>query len=112
MLYLKSSEYERLKGPFACEQISNTYINKRQVLVVKIEPALAGIDYNQGFNAISHLLLIAKYKDKDLKKLSKFPIDVVVFIPDNLNEPLSMDRQWSEMQSIGWAELHDIYPKE
>jgi|GEM_PF-1170209 len=111
MLYLTSNEYERLKGPYTCEPENNIYINKRQVLVVKIEPSLAGIEYNLGFKAITHLLLIAKYKDSDLKKMNKFPIDVVVFIPDNLEEPLNLNRRWSKMQSIGWAELHNVYPK-
>jgi hypothetical protein len=82
------------------------HINKRQVLAVKIEPPLAGIDFNKGMRAINYLLLIAKYKDAEIKNLNKFPIDVVVFIPDNLEEPLKIEKKWSEMISIGWAELH------
>jgi len=107
MLYITSTEYERLSGPIACELVSNTHINKRQVLIVKIEPALAGIDFNIGLRAINYLLLIAKYKDSEIKNLNKFPIDVVVFIPDNFEDPLKIDRRWSKMKSIGWAELSE-----
>lgn len=107
MLNLTSTEYERLTGPIACEIVSNMHVNKRQVLVVKIEPPLAGIDYGRGFRAINYLLLIAKYKDAEIKNLNKFPIDVVVFVPDNLEEPLKIERKWSEMESIGWAELNE-----
>ncbi|MPN18217.1 hypothetical protein SDC9_165576 [bioreactor metagenome] len=82
-------------------------MNKRQVLVVKIEPPLAGIDYGRGFQAINYLLLIAKYKDAEIKNLNKFPINVVVFVPDNLEEPLKIERKWSKMESIGWAELNE-----
>lgn len=106
MLYLTSAEYETLTGPIACEVVSNMYINKRQVLVVKIEPSLAGIDYGRGLQAINYLLLIAKYKDSEIKNLNKFPIDVIVFIPDNLEEPLKIERMWSKMESIGRAELN------
>ena len=106
MLYLTSTEYERLAGPIACVITSNRYVNKRQVLVVKITPPLAGIDYNRGLQIINHLLLIAKYKDDEIKKLDKFPIDVVAFIPDDLKEPLKIKRKWTEMDSIGWAELY------
>jgi hypothetical protein len=75
--------------------------------VVKIEPPLAGIDYGRGFQAINYLLLIAKYKDAEIKNLNKFPINVVVFVPDNLEEPLKIERKWSKMESIGWAELNE-----
>lgn len=112
MLYLTSTEYERLSGPITCEPIDNIYINKRQVLVVKIEPSLAGIDFNKGLQAINYLLLIAKYKDAEIKNLNKFPIDVVVFVPDNPEAPLRIDRKWSEMQSIGWVELNDVQPNQ
>lgn len=107
MLYLTSIEYERLTGPIACEIVSNMYINKRQALVVKIAPPLTGIDYGRGFRAINYLLLTAKYKDAEIKNLNKFPIDVVVFVPDNLEEPLKIERKWSKMESIGWAELNE-----
>lgn len=106
MLYLTSIDYEKLSGPISCELVSNMHVNKRQVLVVKIKPPLSGIDFNKGFRAINYLLLIAKYKDVEIKNLNKFPIDVVVFVPDNLEEPLSIGRKWSEMESIGWAELN------
>ncbi|MBE6341548.1 MAG: hypothetical protein E7069_12605 [Bacteroidales bacterium] len=105
MFYLTSTEYENLRGPIICEIISNVYVNKRQVILVRITPPMAGIDYGVGFRAITHLLLVAKYKDKEIKALDKFPIDVVVFLPDNFEDPLNIDRKWSEMNSIGWAEL-------
>jgi hypothetical protein len=38
MLNITSTEHERLTGPIACEIVSNMHMNKRQVLVVKIEP--------------------------------------------------------------------------
>jgi len=107
MLYLTSTEYERLTGPIVCEIVNNIYMNKHQVLVVKIEPPLVGVDYDRGFQTINYLLLIAKYKDEEIKNLNKFPIDVVVFIPDNLEEPLKIERKWTEMDSIGWAELNE-----
>ena len=107
MLNLTSTEYERLTGPITCEILSNMYVNNRQVLVVKIEPPLTGIDYGRGFRAINYLHLISKYKDAEIKNLNKFPIDVIVFVPDNLEEPLKIDRKWSKMQSIGWAELNE-----
>ena len=106
-MYITSTEYENLAGPISCNVISNIYVNKRQVLVVEINPTLAGIDYGKGFNAITHLLLIAKYNDEEIKRLDKFPIDVVVFVPDNIEEPLKIERKWSEMNSIGWAELNN-----
>ena len=106
MLYLTSTEYESISGPIACELVNNTYVNKHQVLVVRIEPPLAGIDFNKGLQAINYLLLIAKYKDAEIKKLNRFPIDVVVFVPDNLEDPLRINRKWSKMESIGWAELN------
>lgn len=106
MLFLTSNEYLNLTGPIFCEVINNTYVNSRQVLVVKINPPFSGIDYNLGLKAINYLLIIAKYKDSDIKTLSNFPIEVVVFIPDNLEEPLKIERKWSEMLSIGWADLN------
>jgi hypothetical protein len=107
MLYLTSTEYERLTGPIACEIVSNMLVKKRQALIVKIEPPLAGIDYGRGLRAINYLVLIAKYNDAEIKNLNKFPIDVVVFLPDYIEEPLKIERKWSKMDSIGWAELNE-----
>lgn len=84
------------------------HVNKRQALVVKIEPPLAGIDYGRGLLAINYLVLISKYKDAEIKNLNKFQIDVVVFVTDNLEKPLKIERKWSKMESSGWAELNEI----
>lgn len=108
MLYLISTEYERLTGPITCEIVTNMYVNRRHALVVKIDPPLAGIDYSRGFQAINYLILVAKCKDAEIKNLNKFPIDVIVFLPDNLEEPLRVERKWSKMNSIGWAEINKV----
>lgn len=105
MLYLTSTEYERLAGPIQCEIVSNSRINKRQVLVIKIDPPFSGIDFGRGLHAVNYLILTAKYKDSQIKQLSDFPIEVIVFIPDNLDQPLNINRKWSDMQSIAWATL-------
>ena len=104
--YLTSSEYENLKGPFECEIISNTFLHNRQVLLVSIEPWMAGIDYGLGYISIKKLFLLAKYKDKELHLLNKFPIDVHVIIPDNTDNPIESKMNWSQMKNIGWAELN------
>lgn len=109
-LYLTSSEHERLKGPFECEVISNTYLNKRQVLLVSIDPWLSGIDYGFDLKAIKNLIILAKYKDNDIKLMKHFPIDVVIIVPDNPDNPLEINSKWSEMKIIGWAELYDTLP--
>lgn len=108
MLYISSTEYEKLKGPFNCIILNNVFINKRQVLLVEINPVLSGIDYGIGFSEIKYLFLLAKYKDSEIKKMNRFPIDVIVFIPEDLNNPFNNLKSWKNMNSIGWAELHKI----
>lgn len=56
---------------------------------MEIDPILSGLDYGYGLRGIKYLLLLAKYKDSDFFKLIDFPIDVVVFIPENLGDPLN-----------------------
>ena len=73
---------------------------------MEIDPILSGLDYGYGLKGIKYLLLLAKYKDSDFLKLTEFPIDVVVFIPENLDNPLNSLKPWSEMCSIGWAKLY------
>lgn len=106
MLYLASTEYENLHGPFKCIVINDTYIHKRRVLVVEIDPMLSGSDYGIGLHGIKYLLLLAKYKDSDFFNLGKEPIDVVVIIPENLDNPLDPLKPWNKMFNIGWAELY------
>lgn len=103
-LHLISSEYEYLKGPFSCTIMDNRIINKKQVLIVSIKPLL---EYEIGVRAVNTLLLIAKYNGKRIRKLDKFPIDVIVFVPDDEKHPDTINRKWSEMNSIGWAQLVD-----
>ena len=106
MLYLSSTEYENLHGPFKCIVVNDTYIQKRRVLVVEINPMLSGLDYGIGLHGIKYLLLLAKYKDSDFYNLGKEPIDVVVIIPENLDNPLDSLKPWNKMFNIGWAELY------
>ena len=105
MLYLLSEEYENLRGPYECTISENVHVNNRQVLVVKINHSLSGIDYWIELKEIAFLLLLAKYSDSAIKKLDHFPIDVVVFIPENLDAPLEDLKSWDQMKSIGWATL-------
>ena len=55
MLYLSSTEYENLHGPFKCIVVNDTYIQKRRVLVVEINPMLSGLDYGIGLHGIKYL---------------------------------------------------------
>ena len=106
MLYLSSTEYENLQGSFKCIVVNDTYIQKRRVLVVEINPMLSCFDYGIGLQGIKYLLLLAKYKDSDFFNLGKEPIDVVVIIPENLDDPLDSLKPWNKMFNIGWAELY------
>ena len=106
MLYLSSTEYENLHGSFKCIVVNDTYIQKRRVLVVEINPMLSCFDYGIGLQGIKYLLLLAKYKDSDFFNLGKEPIDVVVIIPENLDDPLDSLKPWNKMFNIGWAELY------
>ena len=58
MLYLSSTEYENLHGPFKCIVVNDTYIQKRRVLVVEINPMLSGLDYGIGLHGINIRILI------------------------------------------------------
>lgn len=107
MLYLSSAEYKNLRGPFKCIIVNDTCIQKRRVLVVKIDPVLNGFDYGIGLCEIKYLLLLAKYKDSDFSKLEKKIIDVVVIVPEDQDNPLNSLKPWSKMLSIGWAELYN-----
>lgn len=106
-MYITSDEYERLKGPFECIILDNVFIYKRQALLVEVSPSLTGIDYGMGYSEIRYLFLLAKYKDSDIKDMKNFPIDVVVFIPEDFNSPFNNLKSWSKMHSIGWAILNE-----
>jgi hypothetical protein len=104
-MFLLSHEYPALRGPFECVKVESHNINSRFVLLVSIEPAISGIDYGRGLRAINIVFLLSRHSDRELRALNRFPIEVHVLLPDNIDNPLDVKRKWSEMQNIGWASL-------
>ena len=95
------------QGPFDCTVVENAKINGRQALLVKIEPVMSAFDYGRGLHEIKYLFLLGKYGDRRIKRLNKFPIDVVV-LPEDFEQPMNRLKRWSEMYCIAWGRLEMI----
>lgn len=105
--YLSSVECQVLRGPFECSDVELHTINRRKVLLVRISPALTGLDFGLGLVGLKKVFLLAKYSDKELVKLKNFPISVHVILPENPVNPLIVSKKWSELINAGWAELYN-----
>ncbi len=107
-LKLVLTECGKGQGPFDCTVVENERINGRQALLVKIEPIMNAFDYGRGLHEIKYLFLLGKYGDRRIKHLDKFPIDVVVVLPEDFEQPTNRLKRWSEMYCIAWGRLEMI----
>ena len=96
------------QDPFNCTVVENKRINGRRALLVKIEPVMSAFDYGWGLHEIKYLFLLGKYGDRRIKRLNKFPIDVVVVLPEDFEQPMNRLKRWSEMYCIAWGRLEMI----
>lgn len=102
------TECDKGQGPFDCTVVENAKINGRRALLVRIEPVMSGFDYGRGLHEIKYLFLLGKYGDRRIKRLNKFPIDVVVVLPEDFEQPMNRLKRWSEMYCIAWGRLEMI----
>ena len=106
VLYLSSDEYEEFALPRKCLELRHVKLNNRDCLLIKVDVPVIGQTYGFGERDVHNLLLVARFKDSHLRKLKRFPIDVHVFIPADLDNP-SAEKPWDKMLNVGWATLYD-----
>jgi len=105
--FLASSESYRLMEPRSCERIKRVRSDNRDdLLLVKVEPPLAGQLCGLGGRDIDTLLIATRHKGDSLFPIRKWPVFVhvarlVIEYPERREEIHD-----NEFESIAWAELY------
>lgn len=105
--YLASSEGYELEEPRRCWRIKRlTAANRKDLLLVRIDPSLIGQKYGLGDRDIDTIIVATRYKEDTLFPIKKWPVFVHIarLLIDSPEEKASLRED--EFESIAFAELY------
>ena len=106
-LYISSNEYEDFSNPREIINWENVTDSKGNCLIVKFDKPVKGDDY--GFPKNLHqFLLVGRFDDYKLKGLKEFPIEVHVFVIENINQ-INEIGSLKELTNIAWASVYNDF---
>jgi hypothetical protein len=105
-LYLSSEEYLDFKEVRKILDLRKIEIEERHLILVRISPPLIGQKYSRRGDNIETVYLTNKFIEdiESIKKLNKFPLNVLVLMPKSLEIIPSSLR---EFDNIAWACLYN-----
>lgn len=106
-LFLSSYEYESFSIPRTIHGYRWDTVEGRDCLVCEVDVPINGLKYGSNEASIRVLYLLTRFSDdvRTFKRLTGFPIEVLVLIPKNskLERPLSL----AQFRNIVSATLYD-----
>jgi len=107
-MYLVSGDYIDFENPIKVTKFEKVILLGKKCLLVELEKAIDYSDFGVK-RCVSQFILLDRFFNNRLHQLTDFPIEVHVFVPNDLLNPLKGFNKWDDLFSAAWASLYNSY---